>query len=173
MLLQSRVNRYAFIVGAINAILYAIAYMKMSLHATALYAILVSCPMQVMIFVNWSRYTNQRETKLRKMSVKSRVELFGGMLAGWLLLYMIFSGWNSQYLLLDNSVAVLGTISTVLCALRFKEYTFLQILTNAISFTTYLMMVEAEPSRIIWVISSVNAIVCTWLAWSNMNEKEE
>ena len=32
MLLQSRVNRYAFIVGAINAILYAIAYMKMSLH---------------------------------------------------------------------------------------------------------------------------------------------
>ena len=173
MLLQSRVNRYAFIVGAINAILYAIAYMKMSLHATALYAILVSCPMQVMIFVNWSRYTNQRETKLRKMSVKSRVELFGGMLAGWLLLYMIFSGWNSQYLLLDNSVAVLGTISTVLCALRFKEYTFLQILANAIGFTTYLMMIEVEPSRIIWVISSANAIVCTWLAWSNMNEKEE
>ena len=99
--------------------------------------------------------------------------LFGGMLVGWLILYMIFSGFNSKYLLLDNSIAVLGTISTILCALRFKEYTFLQILTNAISFTTYLMMVEAEPSRIIWVISSANAIVCTWLAWSNMNEKEE
>lgn len=172
MLLQSRVNRYAFVVGAINAVLYAIAYVKMSLHATALYAILVSCPMQVMIFVNWSRYTSQRETKLRKMSVKSRGKLFGGMLAGWLLLYMIFSELNSKYLLLDNSVAVLGTISTVLCALRFKEYTFLQILTNVIGFATYLMMIEAEPSRIIWAISSANAIVCTWLAWSNMNKED-
>ena len=173
MFLQSRVNRYAFIVGAINAVLYAIAYMKMSLYATALYSLLVSCPMQVMIFVNWSRYTNQRKTKLRNMSVKSRVKVFGGMFAIWLLLYIIFSELDSKYLLLDNSIAVLGTISTVLCALRFKEYTFLQILTNAIGFTTYLMMVEAEPSRIIWVISSANAIVCTWLAWSNMNEKEE
>jgi len=173
MFLQSRVNRYAFIVGAINAVLYAIAYMKMSLYATALYSLLVSCPMQVMIFVNWSRYTNQRKTKLRNMSVKSRVKVFGGMFAIWLLLYIIFSELDSKYLLLDNSIAVLGTISTVLCALRFKEYTFLQILTNTSSFVTYLLMVGTDPSRIIWVIKSANAIVCTWLAWSNMNEKEE
>lgn len=173
MFLQARVNRYAFMVGAINAGLYAIAYMKMSLYTTALYAILVSCPLQLMIFVNWSRYTKQSETELRKMSVRSRIRLFCGMFVGWLLLYVIFSKWNSQYLLLDNSVAVLGTICTVLCALRFKEYTFLQILTNIISFITYLMMLEADPSRIIWVISSVNAMVCTCIAWSNMNEKEK
>ncbi len=172
MFLQSRVNRYAFVVGAINSVLYAIAYMKMSLYATALYAILVSSPLQVMTFVNWSRYTNQKETKLRKMSAKSRVWLFGGMLVGWLLLYIIFSELNSQYLLLDNSVAVLGAISTVLCALRFKEYTFLQMPTNIISLTTYLMMLEADPSRIIWVISTANATVCTWLAWRNMNKKD-
>lgn len=173
MFLQSRVNRYAFVVGAINSVLYAIAYVKMSLYATALYAVFVSCPLQVMTFVNWNRYTNQNKTKLRKMSVKSRIRLFGGMLAVWLLLYMIFSKLDSRYLLLDNSVAVLGAICTVLCTLRFKEYTFLQILTNIISFVTYLMMLEAEPSRIIWVISSANAIVCTSLAWINMNENEE
>ena len=172
MFLQSRVNRYAFVVGAINSVLYAVAYVKMSLYATALYALLTSCPLQIITFVNWNRYTKQSKTELRRMSGKSRIKLFGGMLAVWVLLYMIFSGLNSQYLLLDNSNAVLGMITTILCTLRFKEYTLLQIFTGIIGMLTYLMMLDEDPSIIIWVIQTANSIVCTLLAWVNMNEKE-
>lgn len=173
MFLQSRVNRYAFLIGAINSILYAIAYIKMSLYATALYAITVSCLLQIVTFINWQRYTTPKETKLRKMSGKVRGILFGGMLAGWLLLYLIFLRFNSQYLLLDNSVAVLGTISTILCALRFKEYTFLQVVGSIIGIITYILMLNEDPSRIIWVVSSANAIICACIAWINMNKQEE
>ena len=40
MFLQSRVNRYAFLIGALNSILYAVAYFYMTLYSSAAYALL-------------------------------------------------------------------------------------------------------------------------------------
>ncbi len=169
MLLQSKVNRYAFFVGAINSVLYSVAYTKMQLYATALHALAFSCPLQFVTFFNWNRNTNKNKTELREMTTKTRLKTIGIMVGGFLILYLIFYKMNSQYLLLDNCISILGSVTAVVCMLCFKEYIFLQILCNIFSFVTFVMMLDTDPSRIIWVINYTNAIICSCMAFKNMN----
>ncbi len=170
MYLQSKVNRFAFAVCAFNAILYTVAYIQMSLYATALYAILVSFPLQLTIFFNWTKHTNKQKTELRYLSSKKRITLLVGMLAGWLILYIIFKSLHSQYLLFDNFLAILGLVCTVLCALRYKDYIVLQIFNNIISLCLYLMMLKDDPSKIIWLISATYATICSSIAFYRMRK---
>lgn len=172
MFLQSRVNRYAFMLGTINSVLYAIAYMKMTLYSTAMYALIVSCPLQLITFFNWNCHTKQKKTDLRKMSVSTRLKTSGLIIGGFILLYMIFFKLNSQYLFFDNSITILGIVSSVLCMLRFKEYAFLQILCNIISLITFMIMLNSDPSRIIWVINAANSIISSFIALKNIKISE-
>lgn len=172
MFFQSKVNRFAFLIGGINAVLYAVSYVKMSLYSTALYALVISCPLQLMTFFNWNKHTKKNKTELKEMTLKKKTALLLCMIFGFLLLYTVFLKFNSQYLFFDNCISVLGIVASVLCLLRFKEYIFLQILCNAISLVTFLIMIKNEPSRIIWVINSANAVISSCVALKNMNKKE-
>lgn len=173
MLLQAKVNRYAFLLGAANSILYAVAYVKMSLFATALYALLVSCPLQVATFLNWKCHTAKNKTALKHMANRRRLLLLFCMLGGFAILYAIFLAFDSQYLLLDNAITVLGIAASVLCLLRFSEYAFLQIATNGIMLVTFLLMLKTDPSRIIWAINSANAVISSCLALKNMKKERK
>ena len=168
MFLQSKVSRFAFLIGAFNSVLYAIAYTIQTLYSTALYAFLVSFPFQLLTFFNWSKNTKENKTALRELSIKKRIFIFGGMLVLWLVLLIIFSSFGSKYLIMDNAVSVIGILSTILCVFRFKEYVFTQFTSNVIMLITYLLMLDENPSMFIWVVSVTNNLVCTILAWINM-----
>lgn len=105
------------------------------------------------------------------MTVKRKLQLLLCMIAGFLLLHLIFGGFNSEYLFFDNCISVLGIVSSVLCLLRFKEYIYLQILCSMISFVTFIIMINNEPSKNIWAIHSANAIISSCVAMKNMNKK--
>ena len=173
MFLQSKVSRYAFLIGALNSILYGIAHIMQTLYSTALYALMVSFPLQFLTFLNWSKNTVGNKTQLRQMSTKIRLTILGCIVVVWGLVFVIFSVLNSKYLLLDISISVMGLLATILCTLRFKEYIFPQLLSNTISFCTYVLMLKEEPSTIIWVINAANALMCSILAWINMNYREK
>lgn len=173
MFLQSKVNRYAFLVGALNSILYAVAYVKMQLYATALYALAFSCPLQLITFFNWNRYTNENRTRLREMPLKIRLKTLVCIVGGFVLFYVIFRKMNSQYLFWDNCISVLGIITSIICMLRFKEYIFLQILCSMVSLLTFMTMLESDPSRIIWVVNYINAIISSCTAFKNMKLSKE
>jgi len=173
MFLQSRVNRYAFFVGAINAVLYTIAYIKMSLYATAAYALLVSGTLQVLAFINWSKHTDKNETDIKSMTWGLRIKLLTGMALLWGIIYLIFAKFNSEYLVLDSTITVLGIIATILSTLRYKEYLPLQILLKAFSLFTYILMLSVDPSRIIWVISGANGIICSFIAIISINRRKK
>ena len=57
-LLQSSVNRFAPLIGGINSVFYAIVYFYYELYATAIYSLIVSCPLQIITFINWSKRKN-------------------------------------------------------------------------------------------------------------------
>lgn len=164
MFLQTKVSRYAFMLGAINSILYAIAYAKMTLYATASYSVLVSFPLQLATFFNWSHHTQKRKTDLKQMSHLTLLITVMIIIGGVVLLCMIFSRLNSQYLFFDNCITILGIAATILCMLRYREYTILQILCNSISLIMFFIMLSDDPSKIIWIINASNAVICSYLA---------
>ena len=89
MVLQARVNRYALLLGSLNSLLYCYYYFTMGLMSNFLYAIIISFPLQLISFINWSRNTKGSLTALKKMSVKQYI--FGA--TGFILLWgAIFFG---------------------------------------------------------------------------------
>ena len=169
MLLQSKANRYAFLLGGINSLLYAGVYAYTGLYAMAAYAALVSCPLLLVTFLNCSKRPYGNATVFKKLSLKNKVILFASFVVLWLLMWAFFSLFHSAYLLFDNTVTLLGIASTVLCALSFVDYAYLQIAGVGISIVLYSQMLHTKPIQITYLIYSVYALVCSVKALGKMN----
>ena len=171
LFLQTRVNRFAYLLGAANSILYAVAYYLMTLYSQATYALLVSCPVQVLTFFLWQKNTAQGSTRTRKMTARTRCILVTAMLGAWISFYFIFKSFGSEYLLLDNTVSIIGIVSTVLAAFRFSEYALFSLVSGCISLVLYSQMLASDPSRIIWLVFTAYSVMCCYLTFMNMNRK--
>ena len=68
-LLQSRVNRFASLIGSANSILYGVVYIYYNIYGSALSAFLFSCPIQLLTFIRWNKNKSGESTKLRRMTV--------------------------------------------------------------------------------------------------------
>ena len=178
MFLQANVNRYNFLLGGCNAILYAIAYFSLGLPSQALYALLFSFPLQILSFLNWKRKADGASTRLLRMSLRFRILLGCGAVAVILGLSAIYlglfdyaSGQALSMMVLDNTVSVLGIVATVLMLLRFVEYAPLQIISQICALTIYFMKLATEPEQITFIIYSVYAMICASIAIRNMRKR--
>ena len=171
MALQSSVNRYAFLLGAINSLLYAAVYFMDTLYGSFLYSVLISSPLQAITFINWNRKTVGNVTEIRKMKWWVRVVLLLFMVAVWVALYLLLSAFGSEYLVLDNTVTILGVVATVLSMLRFMEYTALQLVSQGVSIALYCTMLLAQPGKITYVVFSVYTLYCVIRGIININKQ--
>lgn len=160
MFMQTRVNRYAFILGGVNSIIYAAVYVGMGLYGSAASALLMSFPLQIITFINWQRNTHKGTTEIKRFSTKARLIILACMVGMWALLYVIFSALGSAYLVLDNTVTVIGTAATVICILRYCEFAALQMVSSAVQVVLYASMTVDDKSRIIYLIYSVYCFIC-------------
>ena len=83
MVLQARVNRYALLLGSLNSLLYCYYYFTMGLMSNFLYAIIISFPLQLVSFINWSRNTKGSVTTLKKMTAAQYVFSGIGFVVMW------------------------------------------------------------------------------------------
>lgn len=171
MLLQANVNRYAFLLGGLNSIIYAASGISMQLYANALYSFAVSFPLQMITFINWKKNTHNGQTETKRLSVKKRLFGVGMMLGLWAVLYLIFSGLNSPYMVLDNTASVLGLVTIVLCMLRYSEYAILQLVGSCFSMATYIQLTVDDISNIVWIIFTGYSLACTAISFINMSRQ--
>lgn len=171
MLLQANVNRYAFLLGGLNSLIYAASSVSMQLYAGALNCIAVSFPLQVITFINWRKNTKDGQTETKRLSAKNRILGVLMMLGLWAVLYLIFSGLDSPYMVLDNTASVLGLVTTVLCMLRYSEYAILQLVGSCFSMATYIQLTADDISNIVWIIYTGYSLVCTVISFINMSRQ--
>lgn len=79
----------------------------------------------------------------------------------WFVMWAFFSIFHSGYLLLDNTLTLISTVSTVLCALSYIEYTYLQMLSLAIGIVLYSTMLKEWPIQLTYLIYNVYALICS------------
>ncbi|MBR3768294.1 MAG: nicotinamide mononucleotide transporter [Clostridia bacterium] len=159
-LLQSRVNRYASLLGSINSLLYGAVYIHFNLYGSAFSAVLFSFPIQLLTFIRWNKNKWEHSTLLRKMSWKHRILLllvFAVSLAAlWIILPLI----GSQYVFLDSVTNLLGILIYFLTMFAFVEYTFLMIINGVIGTALYITMLRNEPEITTYLIYSVYSFIC-------------
>lgn len=170
MLLQSNANRFAYLLGACNCVLYTASNYVVGLYATAASSLFMSLPLQVLTFLRWQKNAYKNSAKFKCLSGKQRVLVFGGLPVAWGVVYLIFSLFDSPYFLLDSTTTLVGIFATVLCILLYIEHSYLTIFNLVLQFVLYLKVLSDHPGQITYLVYNVYAIICVIRGYFRMRE---
>ena len=157
-LLLARANRFAFLLGGANALIYGISYLDEGLYFSMISAILISAPIQIYSFFNWSKKkTGANRTELKTLSPRMRIAVLIVTLAAWLTILFGFSGLfkNARLPAFDSFAFVAGTVVSVLAAFRFVESQYLSSFSCALHIVMWTIICTSNPSNINYLIISV------------------
>lgn len=164
-MLQSRVNRYASLMGSMNSLLYGAVYVYYNLYGSALSAFLFSCPIQLLTFIRWNKNKWEHSTKLRKLSGKQRLLVMAGFVVALVAMWRILPLIGSQYVFLDSLTNLLGILIYFLTMFAYVEYTFLMIINGIIGTALYISMLGNTPEMTTYLIFSVYSFICIVFAF--------
>lgn len=168
VLFQANANRYAYIAGGLNCLLYSYVYVQLGLYASAASACFFSLPIQILTFLNWKKHAYKKSTVFKKMSNKTRIYLGVVLLVVWIIIFAVLKVLNSDYAFLDNTVSLLGILVSVLTMLAYIEYSYLWIVSIFLSLLLNIQVALNNPAQITYVIHSVYSLVCTVIAFTNV-----
>ena len=161
--MNSRVNRYAPLVGGINSILYALVYLSYGLYSSAAYAFFVSMTLQMITFIRWNKKPLGNSTELRRLKTWQMIISVALLAVGFACLCFITKN-VSQYFLLDNIITALGILVTILRMLSYIEFTYFSICTEIFSVVLYVLMLRNNPEQSTYLIFSLYSLVCGVMA---------
>lgn len=163
--LQSKVNRFASLLGSFNSIVYGIVYYHFNIYGAALSAVLFSFPIQLITFIRWNKNKIGNSTKLRRMSVKQRIIVAVGFLASLAVLWIVLPMLGSDYVFLDSVSTLLGILIYFLTMFAFIEYPFFMIINGILTIVLYITMLKDSPETMTHLIFSVYSFVCICFAF--------
>ncbi len=180
MILQSKVSRYAYLVGGLNSILYSIVYLYYGLYGIAAQAFLFSFPMQIITFFNWKKHTEKETVKFKRMK-KSQYALCVSLFAAiWIALYYILKYFGSDYAVLDNTVTLFGAFTSVMTALTFIEYAYMTLFGAILNVVLYIQVIPAHHEQVTYLIYSIYSLICVSIhvakvikMWKKQNSEKE
>ncbi len=164
-MLQSRVNRFASMIGSINSLLYAVVYAHYKLYGSAFSALLFSFPIQLLTFIRWNKNKSGQSTVLRKMSRKNLALLMSGMAVALVAMWFLLPLIGSQYVFLDSASTLLGILIYFLTMFAYVEYPFFMIINGAISIFLHIQMLADKPETMPFLIFAVYSFICIVFAF--------
>lgn len=164
-LLQSRVNRYASLLGGFNSLLYALVYVYYELYGSAVYAVLFSCPLQLITFLKWQKNPWGKSTVFKAMTWKQRGLLTVGMILVWAAMSAILTAVGSGYVIFDSTITLMGILVSVLTMFAFIEYTVLMIPSSLLNIGLYIAMMKENPEQITYLIFTLYSFTCICTAF--------
>ena len=164
-LLQTRINRYAPLIGGLNSILYFVVYMYSGIPATAFYALLFSCPLQIITFIRWTKNKRGSSTLLHKMTPKIRLLVALAFAVTWGIVFAVSYLSGSSFAILDTTSSMLGILTSFLTMFAFIEYTVLQLVGGVTSISLYINMITSgRIEQTPFLVYSVYSLICICLA---------
>ena len=171
-LLQASANRYAPLIGGFNSILYAIVYYYLGLNGNALYALLISFPIQIVTFVRWQKNKYGSSTIFKKMSWLGRgvtALVFVLAVIGFRIVLSMMGGTQQMF---DSITTLFGILISVLTMLSYVEYSYLSPINVAVSIVMYsIMVLEAGGgAKLHILIFSIYSFVCVTRGMFRINK---
>lgn len=161
-MLTSKANRYSFLIGGLNSILYTITYISLSIYMQAVQAFFFSCLLQLATFFTWSKRAYKDSTIFRKMTKAMYIWISGGFVAAFFGTITVLKLLNSNFVVLDTFTALLGMLVTILHLCSFREAPFVHAFSSTFGLCLSLAMVLDDPSRWPFLISSIYGAICVW-----------
>ena len=158
--LQSRVNRYGSLLGSINSLIYAGVYVYYGLYASVLSALLVSFPIQLLTFIRWNKNKWEKSTVLRRMKPQYLALTLAGFAVVLVAMWFVLPKLGAQYVFLDSTVTVLGTLTSFLTMFAFVEYAFFMVVNCFLNLILYIQMVPDSPDTVTYLVFGIYSFIC-------------
>ena len=161
MLLMSKVNRYAYLIGGLNAIAYGFIALYYRIPGSAISAFLFSFPLQIVSFIRWSMTSWRGSTVLKKMTTKWRALNIVLVIALWAVYYLVINALGSASSLIDSMASLLGMYITVLQVLKYSEYTALMIPSSLLTIALYISLIaQGTVEQVPFLVYSLYSLCC-------------
>lgn len=160
LFLQSGVNRWAFLVGAINSLFYAAVYIYDGLYLTAVSAALFSFPVQMVTFFRWKNRDASGNTRFKTLSSKARLGILTAFVVLFVAFYKLLQHFGSDWGIYDCSNMLLGILVTLLCAVPYLEYSPLQCLNTLVGLAMFLKMARTDPIQYTYLAYQIYCTFC-------------
>ena len=170
MLLQTGVNRHAFLMGGINSIIYAAVDFSMEIYASALYAILFSFPLQIITFVKWNKHKYKNSTVLKSLSVRAKIIIAVAFATCWTAVFISLLKSGTPYAVLDSTSSLLGILGVFLTMLAYKEYPYISLAGGVISIFLNVQVCLNDINRIPYLVFSIYSYICVIITFININK---
>lgn len=164
-MLQSRVSRFASLLGSINSIFYAAVYFIFNIYGSAFSALFFSCPIQILTFIRWNKHKRGGSTELRQMTAKQRIFLSLGFVAALITMWFVLPLLGSDYVFLDSVTTLLGIVIYFMTMFAYVEYTSLMLINGAIGIALYVQMFGSTPGIAPHLVFSVYSLICVIFAF--------
>lgn len=156
-MLMVKANRFAFLLGGTNALLYGVANYTEGLYFSLASAVLISAPIQYYSFFSWSKNSHGGQAELKFMKKSCLAAVIALSLAGWMGCYFglswLFEG--QSYPLLDTYIFVMGITVSFLAAWRYIESQYLNIISTILGLGLWILLTLRDPSNFNYVIINV------------------
>lgn len=156
-LLMVRANRYAFLLGGLNSILYAYSAYTETLYFQMFSAIAVSMTIQIYSYFSWKKNSSEKDPELRMLPNAKRVMIVLGVLALWIFFWKTLGeiAELGEYVALDSLIFVIGIAATALSAGRFVDSQYFSLVSSVLSLILSIMIAVRRPSYTNYVIISI------------------
>ena len=156
-ILLCHANRFGFLIGGINALIYGISYFDERLYFSCISAVLISAPIQLYSFFHWSkRQTRANHTALQSLHARKRLAVAIFTLVLWLAVYFglhgLFTGGRLPYF--DSFHFVMGIIVSLLAAFRFVESQYFGVVSGCTTVVMWGLICADAPSNVNYLIIS-------------------
>lgn len=178
-LMMCRANRFGFLVGGMNALLYGLGYLSEGLYFTSVNCILISAPVQFVSFINWSKkQTGTNHTELRIMPLRIWIISLAVALAGWAITALLLAPFFKDARMpgFDTFLFAWGLVYSILAALRYVESQYLSAFGGLISIIMWSIICAAQPSNLNYLIINCYSefmVIKTAINWTKQYRQDQ
>ena len=161
MLFQSNASRLAPLIGGVNSILYAMVDWSYGLYSSALSALFMSCPVQIITFILWTRRKDGATTRFRRMNKCQRIILVCSIVLAYVPCLILNIRAGATLAPLDAYSFIGGLAVLILTMFAYTEYTYLSLFGCVVTILMNVLLTADSPDRLSYLIFSVYSAICT------------
>ena len=156
-ILLVKADRKAFLLGGINSVFYAVAYALDGIYFSAIYAFLISTPMQIYAFFNWKQNSVENRAKLRVLGKAKLAATIIFILLGWMGVFFGLSQFfkDATLPLIDTLTFTLGIVCTFLTTFRYVDTQYISLINCILGLIMWIIITVENPASFNYVIISV------------------
>lgn len=151
----AKANRYGFLLGSLNSVLYAIGYAIERLYASVIYIIVFGAILQFITFIMWNKNAKSKNANLRKMNLLYWIVCCFVVSVIYFIAFIYNWKRGGSNIFFDSFIVATGTTCTLLSMLRFVESQIFNCLNNLVNLVMWIVISISNISNITYVIIGV------------------